>query len=318
MVELQKIFDVSYGSKLDLNKMNLMNPSIDFVGRSGKNNGITARVDEIDNFEPYRAGLLTVALGGSVLSTFLQNNKFYTAQNVAVLEPLTEMSIQEKLFYCHAIKSNAFRFSTCGREANRTLRNLLVPSLDEIPGWVNEVNVTPFVGAEKPLTTDIKIALDMSNWEEFTYQDLFDIKKGVRLTKAQMLVGNTPFIGSTDSNNGLTNKVGQPAIHNGNVITINYNGSVGESFYQPVPFWASDDVNVLYPKKEHFQRFNIYIALFMIPLFKAEQYRFNYGRKWHTDRMKISTIKLPINADKSLDLNLMENYVKTLPFSSSI
>ena len=133
-----------------------------------------------------------------------------------------------------------------------------------------------------------------------------------------MLVGNTPFIGSTDSNNGLTNRVGQPAIHNGNVITINYNGSVGESFYQPVPFWASDDVNVLYPKKEHFQRFNIYIALFMIPLFKAEQYRFNYGRKWHTDRMKISTIKLPISADKSLDLNLMENYVKTLPFSSSI
>lgn len=48
-------------------------------------------------------------------------------------------------------------------------------------------------GAEKPLTTDIKIALDMSNWEEFTYQDLFDIKKGVRLTKAQMLVGNTPL-----------------------------------------------------------------------------------------------------------------------------
>lgn len=118
---------------------------------------------------------------------------------------------------------------------NRTLRNLLVPSLDEIPGWVNEVNVTPFVGAEKPLTTDIKIALDMSSGKNSLIRICLTLKK-VRLTKAQMLVGNTPFIGSTDSNNGLTNRVGQPAIHNGNVITINYNGSVGESFYQPVPF----------------------------------------------------------------------------------
>lgn len=85
MVELQKFFDVSYGSKLDLNKMNLMNPSIDFVGRSGKNNGITARVDEIDNFEPYRAGLLTVALGGSsIIDFFTKTISSIQQQNVAV------------------------------------------------------------------------------------------------------------------------------------------------------------------------------------------------------------------------------------------
>lgn len=79
MVELQEIFDVSYGSKLDLNKMSSFNPTINFVGRSGKNNGVTASVDLLKNTKPYPAGLLTVALGGSVLSTFLQNKPFYTA-----------------------------------------------------------------------------------------------------------------------------------------------------------------------------------------------------------------------------------------------
>ena len=39
-------------------------------------------------------------------------------------------------------------------------------------------------------------------------------------------------------------------LHPGGVITIAYNGqkATGKAFWQPKPFWASDDVNVLYPK----------------------------------------------------------------------
>jgi len=132
-----------------------------------------------------------------------------------------------------------------------------------------------------------------------------------------MIQGNTPFIGSTDSNNGLTNRVGQDAIHDGNVISINYNGSVGEAFYQPIDFWASDDVNVLYPKEDLFNRFNSYIALFIIPIIKLNKFKFSYGRKWHTDRMKESRIVLPVK-NGQLDLKTMENYIKSLPYSISI
>lgn len=288
MAQLQEVFDVSYGSKLDFNKMTQVKMDIDFVGRSGKNNGVAAKVDLIEGVKPYSSGLMTVALGGSVLSTFLQVNKFYTSQNVAVLKPIQPMTEHEKLFYCYVIHSNAFRFSTCGREANRTLKTLEVPSLDEIPNWVNKPNIDQFKGADKPFTTSASFDLDDTEWKYFKYCEVFEIKKGLRLTKANMQVGSTPFIGSTDSNNGLTNFVGQKPIHEGNVITVNYNGSVGESFYQPLPFWASDDVNVLYPRECVFPYFNAYIALFVIPLIKIEQFRFNYGRKWHTDRMNDS------------------------------
>lgn len=58
---------------------------------------------------------------------------------------------------------------------------------------------------------------------------------------------------------------------------MNYNGSVAETFYQPVPFWASDDVNVLYPKFE----LNPEIAMFLTAIIRQDKYRFNYGRKWH-------------------------------------
>ncbi len=36
--------------------------------------------------KPFKAGLMTLALGGSLGSCFIQNKPFYTAQNVAILE----------------------------------------------------------------------------------------------------------------------------------------------------------------------------------------------------------------------------------------
>ncbi len=65
-------------------------------------------------------------------------------------------------------------------------------------------------------------------WKFFTLGDLFDLKKGKRLTKANMKEGQLPFIGSIDNNNGVSAYVGQKAIHKGNTITVNYNGSVAD------------------------------------------------------------------------------------------
>lgn len=41
-------------------------------------------------------------------------------------------------------------------------------------------------------------------WKEFYIKDIFSISPGKRLTKSDMIVGNKPFIGATDSNNGVT------------------------------------------------------------------------------------------------------------------
>lgn len=48
--------------------------------------------------------------------------------------------------------------------------------------------------------------------------------------------GNGTYIDAIDSNNEIANYMGQDAIQDGNTITLNYNGSVGEAFYQPKPF----------------------------------------------------------------------------------
>jgi hypothetical protein len=140
LIELKRLFVVEHGNKLDLNKMELCAPDDDgiiFVNRSGERNGMASFVKRLNDKEPYSGGLITVALGGSTLSSFVQQRPFYTAQNIDVLKPLTKMSLDVKLYYCLCIEANRFRYSTFGREANRTLKTLLVPTLDSVPSWVN-------------------------------------------------------------------------------------------------------------------------------------------------------------------------------------
>lgn len=140
LVPLDSIFDVAHGHGLDLNKMVKLGPEPDaiaFIGRSAAANGLAAFVGRVLGVEPYKAGLITVALGGSALASFVQPRPFYTAQNVDVLTPKTPMSLETKLFYCLCIEANRFRYSTYGREANRTLRSLPVPALSSVPPWLD-------------------------------------------------------------------------------------------------------------------------------------------------------------------------------------
>lgn len=140
LTELRTIFRVAHGSKLDLNKMVICGDAdphgVVFVGRSAERNGVVARVRRLRLLEPYPAGLITVALGGSALASFVQSDPFYTAQNIDVLTPLEPMSIDVRLYYCLCIEANRFRYSTFGREANRTLKTLMVPDRESVPAWV--------------------------------------------------------------------------------------------------------------------------------------------------------------------------------------
>lgn len=143
----------------------------------------------------------------------------------------------------------------------------------------------------------------------FTLEEIFDFRKGKRLTKADMYDGDTNYIGAISDNNGIREKIGQDAIFKGNCITVNYNGSVGETFYQIKPFWASDDVNVLYLKNKELTK---NIALYLITIIKANKYKFSYGRKWTLEKMKETEIPLPINEEESINWDYIENYIKQL------
>lgn len=151
--------------------------------------------------------------------------------------------------------------------------------------------------------------IDTSGWKEFLIGELFDVVKGTRLTKANMIPGDIRFIGSSAMNNGCTAMVGNTEnMHPSNTITVCYNGSVGETFYQDQPFLASDDVNVLYPKFDMTKE----IALFIAPLIKSVSARYNYVDKWKQEEMISGAIKLPVDLSGEPDWAYMDEYMSAV------
>lgn len=149
--------------------------------------------------------------------------------------------------------------------------------------------------------------VDTEGWGKFAIQDLFEVVKGKRLTKADMREGNIKFIGASSVNNGITAFIANNEhLHPANTITLSYNGSVGEAFYQDEKFWASDDVNVLYPRFE----LNKYIAMFMIPLLKRAGQQYAFIDKWKKEDMEKDFILLPVDEKGNPDFVYMEQYMK--------
>lgn len=149
----------------------------------------------------------------------------------------------------------------------------------------------------------------VEKWKDFLLSDIFEIRKGKRLTKESQIPGDTPFIGATAKNNGITAYIGQESLHEGNAITLSYNGSIGEAFYQADPFWASDDVNALYlkgfPMTEK-------VALFLCTILRLEKQMWSYARKWSLEKMKDTHIRLPVTSEGQPDYGLMEEYMSGL------
>lgn len=170
MMRRDQLFEVTYGNKFDYNKMTVASQKecgINFVGRSSRNHGVSGVVKKFKNIEPYDKGLITVSLGGSkLLSAFIQDAPFYTAQNVAVLRPLSEMSFQQKLYICLCIRHNRFRYSAFGREANRTLKSIAIPALSDFPDWLSQ---EPDLEIERLRSSENNafIELDVSKWKYF-------------------------------------------------------------------------------------------------------------------------------------------------------
>ena len=163
---------------------------------------------------------------------------------------------------------------------------------------------------------DRKPAILTNSWGDFRVGDLFEVKKGKRLTKEDQTCGETPYVGAIDSNNGVSNYIGQKAIHDGGTISLSYNGSVGEAFYQSRPFWATDDVNVLYPKPR--TRLNQWTGLFICTILRQEKYRYSYGRKWVLESMNDTFIRLPQTVDGKPDWDEMERRIRVLPYGDRI
>jgi hypothetical protein len=309
-MKVSELFTLRQGNGFELINMETDKRSeINFVARTSENNGVTAKVKTIDAVIPFPAGHITVALGGSVLSSFVQYKPFYTGFHVMVLEPKKEMRLEEKLFYCHCIKMNAYRYRY-GRQANKTLKDIKLPGL---PDWLK-----PYTIDFSRIETKIEkreLPLGIPRWRRFRIDELFDIR-GTKTTMRDTLEGYGygiyPYVTTQAANNGV-NGFYNYYTETGNVLVID-SAVAGYCSYQEKNFSASDHVEKLAPRF----KLNKYIGLFLVSIINKEGYRYSYGRKCNQIQIKNTAVKLPVDENGGPDWRFMENYVKALPYSDKI
>lgn len=320
MIKISKIFEVFTGSKLDFGKQELNENGINFVSRNSNNNGVVGRVTLDEDMKTYKKGDITVPLGGSyLLSAFVQDEDFVTAQNVAVLRPKRPMLDIEKWFYCYVLRENRFKFSAFGREVNKYIKDILLP--EKIPSWVYDTEIQIL----KTNNDKNRLDLNVRTWEYFDLNKLFDICAGKYYYSYEYDNGETPYISATNKNNGIGSRINLDYDFKGNCITTEKISCT--AFYQKENFCATSDVNILKSKKEFSKEIGLFIATIIN---FNENFRWNYGRQCRVGDSKKIKIKLPICLDEKEeaiidekkefhsngfipDFDFMKNYISSLP-----
>lgn len=325
--------------------------NIPFVSRTAENNGIDGYVS-VEQSAITKGNCLTVGAEG--IYSFYQQKDFATGNKVYTLRN-DDINIYHYMFIATILNKEDYKYSYGRARIKSKLEEEIIklpikynndntPVIDENRTYSNKGYVPDWQFMEdfikslhhKPITTKVNNSniseLNIQGWTWFSLGKLFDIRKGKRLTSADQEEGNNNYVGAIDSNNGIANHIGQAPIHEANTISLSYNGSVGEAFYQSEPYWATDDVNALYSR---YSGFNKQIGLFMTTVIRQEKYKFSYGRKWTLENMNNTDIKLPIQRDNNgnpviddnrtysdngyiPDWQYMEDYINSLPYSDRI
>lgn len=312
---IHNLFDIEYGVNFELVNLEQCEKddpnSINFVSRTEKDNGISAFVLKMNDINPNPPHTISVAGGGSVLSSFYQDEPYYSGRDIYVLLPKVKMTTLEMLFYAFCLTKNKYRYNY-GRQANKTLRNIQVPS--KIPDDFKDINLKKINTLKRESILNDNFYLNKNNWKNFDLNSLFNIT-GSQTTSILELEeygnGKYPYVTTQATNNGVEGFYNFNS-EEGNILTVD-SAVLGYCSYQPENFSASDHVEKLIPKF----RMNKYIAMFLVTILNEEQYRYNYGRKCSQARMKQIKIKLPAkNGQPNFDF--MENYIKSLSYSKNI
>lgn len=326
---LKDLFSIQMGNGFDKNKLDEDSPEVNLVSRVSYNNGVDVRVGYVQGVVPFKPGLVTVALGGSYLgSCFVQQEPFYTGQNVAVMEAkYPEMNHRVKTFITGLVRYECkTKYYAFGRELNTHIRrdfDIKLPVMHNVDGtlliddkckYSAEGYVPDWKWMEayieslhhKPLTTKNMTAqlldLKVSGWKEFfvsrcnEHAGLLDIEN-CKCGSAGMLDDGTDinYIGAKKNDNGVMRKVAydskQVSRGNGIMFICDGEGSVGYTNYMDKDFIGSTTTSIGYD-----ENINKYTAMFLVTILDKERFKYSYGRKYraHLDE---AIIKLPIQCN---------------------
>ncbi|MGI2312281.1 restriction endonuclease subunit S [Staphylococcus cohnii] len=311
-----------------------------YVSAANTNNGIKQRI----NLKPDFKGNCIVT-GKVGCTAFYQYEDFCATSDVNILIPQNfQMNEDIGLFFVTIINFSENYKWNYGRQCRvRHSKKIIIslpvisddkgPIIDKEKTFSEEGYIPDFEFMKsyikslkgEPITTknsqENKMPIFEKKWGEFKLGDLFsEIYKGKPHVKGDLYLTNSNddqginFVSRTDINNGCDAYVQDKnlkSIERSNAIIIG--DTTATVFYQNQSFVTGDHIVVCRAKW-----MNKYTALFMKTIIDTEKYKYSYGRSFKMDLIKKTIIKLPMKDNGQPDWELIEVYIKSLPFADRI
>ena len=148
--------------------------------------------------------------------------------------------------------------------------------------------------------------LDEKTWIDKKIPEVFEhVQRGKRLKNADHVPGVMPYVSSTANNNGVDDYIeATPRTRVfSDCISLANSGSVGNAFYEPFHYVASDHVTSLKKEGLTAQQY-----LFLTSVVEKQGVNFNFNREINNARISNMRVLLPVTDNGEPDYEYMEQY----------
>lgn len=315
------VFTIVRGKRLV--KLDQVTGNIAYISSSKKNNGVDNYILPPDYMKIYQNGL-TLNNSGSVGYCFYHPYKFVASDHCTVIkikDKKIKLNNYISLFLKPIIESMKSKYNFAREINNERLKKekILFPAtMNKLPDWEFMENYIKSLAKEirynKKIIKNKALKLEKNKFKEFNLSKLFTIRGSKEsFTKNEVSYGEYLYVTTSNKNNGVacTSNI---YTEDGNVITID-SATDGKAFYQEYKFAGTDHVEVLEPIKF---TLNKYTALFIVSILNLQMFRYSYGRGRTQTRIMREKLFLPADKNGNPNFEYMENYIKSLSYSSSL
>ena len=314
-IRIDELFQIKYGQKEYHKKSGLEHSKNGIPLISSK--GLDYGVHGFYEIKPMYENIITVASTGSVCSSFYHPYKCCVDDNCLVLIPKINLSEKVMFYYSYLISLEKYKYLYGRQVTPKKLGCTLILDILEIEKLI--LTIPKIKQVEKDKLIEESIDINSINLKPFVIKELFNVFSGGDKPKSDDLV-KINYVNSIENlttNNGINGVIS----YNGrnifsNFISVVSIGEGGTSFYQTSKSAIFTRVKALVPKKN--TNLNRYTAMFLVGLLNKERYKYSYGRVVSLEKLKETIIQLPSDTNGNPDWLFMENYIKSLPYSSSI
>ncbi len=330
--KVKDVFDVSNATPYHKNNLKISNnKGIQYITRTSFNNGLEDIVEDELKFKKNNKN--TISLGAENADFFYHEqeyicgNKMYCIYNKNINKYSGKFLVS---VFRQSIKECGFGYGR-GLTGTRFKTRIIMLPIDKQgnPNWhfmeeyikqeqkiIRKKVVSYYQNKLDDILQDLegrsewKIGYKDVSWKVFNFSDVFcKIQRGKRLTKANQIEGNTPYVSSSGINNGVDNFISndENVRKSKNSLSVANSGSVGSAFYHSYEYIASDHITNL-----ELENGDEYIYLFMATIIKRLEEKYSFNREINDTRIQNEKLILPCDKNGNVDFKYMSDFVKNL------